>query len=131
MKEKPEQGIFFNARRSSNFNLKLTTISYEILTTSDGKNSIDATTGVFTVPINGTYQFIFNALAHQTSRVHLVLNGMNRATSYALKLNMLIMSSILRLKTGDKVSVFLNSGELYDSYDRFYTQFSGVLLSSE
>lgn len=96
---------------------------------------MDAKSGVFTVGIEGTYVFNFNGLSNVSgsTRVDLVVNGVFQISSFVQTLYApLSLTSIVRLKMGDKVAVLLSYGELFENYDsnkRYYTQFSGFLLS--
>jgi len=95
---------------------------------------MDPKTGVFTVPINGTYIISFHWLSNSESggRTHLILNKNILTSSFleAEQQNSLSMSSIVQLEVGVKVSVELYDVELYDDPDALYTQFSGFLLTS-
>ena len=132
---------FFNARRLSKSKLvmvgsqqKTIIINYHLVD-SNGKG-MDAESGVFTTPINGTYVFCFNGVSDaKRTQVSLIVNGKSEAKSFVeISEAPLTMSSILRLKIGDQVSVKLVEGKLFDDSDNgqhFYTQFSAFLLSAD
>ena len=135
MQKKMSEGdrFFFSATRKSDYKATSTTITYDAVTISNNGDSMNAKTGIFTVPINGTYVFSFQGLPNAESggRVHLILNQAYLTSGYVISMNSLSMSSLVKLKVGDQVSILLFAGELRDSCDRFYTQFSGFLLSYE
>ena len=89
-------------------------------------------TGVFTVPTNGTYFFSFTARANvNDSRVRLEVNGVDNAFSRGnMELYNMPLSATLKLKKGDRVDIFLQTGSLYDDGSR-QTQFSGILLEED
>lgn len=61
--------------------------------------------------------------------VRLVKNGINILTgSSQLDWVPILMTTNLKVKKGDNVSVFLEEGELYDKESSRYTAFSGFLL---
>lgn len=129
---------FFYARRLSNSKSvsdgsKQETITYHLVD-SNGK-SMNGESGVFTAPINGAYVFHFIGHSHvDRTQVSLMVNGKSKAESLVeISEAPLAMSSILRLKKGDEVSVLMIHGQLFDDSDteQFYTQFSGFLLSTD
>jgi len=97
---------------------------------------MDIRSGVFTAPRGGAYTFSFHGmrLHHIPGKgaecvVRLVKNGINILTGFSqLDRVPVILTINLKLKQGDKVSVFLEQGELYDTEWSRYTFFSGFLL---
>lgn len=86
-------------------------------------------------PKKGNYYFSFHGLRYCSDkplRVKLQCNGTTQTTSYTACNNVSIdFSAILLLNIGDKVSVRLDEGHLYDTdYEKFITLF-GFLLSEE
>ncbi len=94
-------------------------------------------TGVFTAPVDGIYHFEFSSLKDATDPssifITLQVNGVGIGTAYATNLpNYLGFSGInayLRLKTGDRVTLYKTGGALQD--DNRYTHFTGSLVDEE
>lgn len=101
---------------------------------------MDAKSGVFTAPRDGTYVFAFGAIKAQKARhvvVYLRLNDSNRVASvYGSEHEgylTLSLQSILKLKQNDKVQLVMESttgGGIYDDND-MTTYFSGFLLEEQ
>lgn len=134
IEEQQQPRFFFTAKRTSSFTSRSSIVTYEQVD-SNGERMMDAKSGVFTVGIEGTYVLNFNGLSNVSggTRVDLVINGVFQTSSYVpFNYSPLSLTSIVRLKMGDQVAILLSYGELFENYNsnkRFYTQFSGFLLS--
>ncbi|XP_055042201.1 C1q-related factor [Misgurnus anguillicaudatus] len=94
----------------------------------------DSSTGTFTCKTPGAYHFSYHIVkSGQSLRVDLILNDQTVVASAlavdALHTDTASNSAVLQLKTGDRVFVRLNNGELVkrEAENRFST-FSGFLL---
>ena len=80
---------------------------------------MDLASGVFTVPVNGTYHFDFSALTYNDLvYIALMVNGEHVGKSFqSLKNHLSVtLSASLQLKVGDRVNLFKHHpGVLYDS----------------
>jgi len=93
--------------------------------------------GLFDVHISGRYLFLFKAAAHSHSQtlVQLRVNGQPRAFSVTYEytngpvVHDVALSALLDLDTGDKVGVYIDRGNLYDTGES--TQFSGMFCLSD
>ena len=122
--------VSFYVGRSSPFssNYRMT-IPFDTERKNRGKG-MDLNTGVFTVQQSGVYYFSFLGLAgHKNTRVHLyLLNGDRRfhiASAFGLdSKDTLLFQSILKLTSGDTITLFLDQGSIHN-----IIYFYGVFLS--
>jgi len=127
--------IYFQVQRSSNYKRTGTTIPFEIVRLNVG-GGMDINSGIFTAPKSGIYFFSFTALKDwpdDTLRIDLYhnSNGITRAEGTGVKgLFTAALSSILSLKSGDRIGLHLTSGQLWDS-GVHHTNFNGMLLQEE
>ena len=127
---KTRNGVYFYVQRTTGYASVNTVIPYQVAQLNIG-NAMNLTTGTFTAPTNGRYQFAFNANAHSgTNSVTLRVNSVQIANSYGVLDGNLPLLATLNLKKGDTVDTFLNSGSLYDS-SAHWTDFSGTLLEED
>jgi hypothetical protein len=93
---------------------------------------MNLTTGVFTAPTSGRYQFTFNANSYSDyNYCHLRVNGNKMGISYTVsKSNNMPMSIVLSLQNGDQVDMVLQQGTLFDN-SNYFTHFSGILLEED
>jgi C1q domain len=121
---------YFGVYRKSQFRDNGRNVTYEESSANFG-DAMNLQTGVFTAPADGAYYFAFNAFAFQGSgsphcRLHLLCNDKIEAHSYSDNKNvMMSMSKLLNLTAGDKVSVRLDQGVLWDCGNELFIQFSG------
>jgi hypothetical protein len=104
-----------------------TRITFDIEKQNKGKG-MDLKTGVFSAPQSGVYYFSFFGLAgHKNTRVHLNLNGGDWcliASAFGIdSRDSLLFQSILKLKTGDNITLLLDQGSIYN-----IIYFYGVLI---
>ncbi len=103
----------------------------------DGFGHFDKYTGMMTVTKPGVYLFQFNGLAQgtlhsSTTDIHLGVNGKVQAVAWASGFQMLTLTTLLNLKEGDKVGMFISKGSLYEGQHRSgvgHTRFSCIILS--
>jgi len=116
----------------------LTFATFEIETKKE-YGEFDLKTGLFTVKKSGIFQFNFSGLADVSngSRTHdfeLMVDGESKSMSF---LNMTVaegyqpvsLSAFLQLMPGQKVSMNLFEGALYDNPKTRATRFSSVFFS--
>lgn len=93
---------------------------------------MDLASGVFTVPVNGTYHFDFSGLTYNDLvYIDLMVNGELVGRSFqSLKNHLSVtLSASLQLKVGDRVNLFKHHpGILYDAGGEQFTHFSGWLV---
>ncbi|ELT87572.1 hypothetical protein CAPTEDRAFT_183227 [Capitella teleta] len=110
---------------------KHTDILFDQVVTNEG-SGYDATTGRFTAPVNGTYQFnvVISAQGRQKAAVMILKNGIMVATVWAESIPFWATSSnivILSLEKGDSVWLaLLNRASHLHGY--MYSTFSGFLI---
>ena len=97
---------------------------------------MNITSGIFTAPKSGIYFFSFTGLkVNAASQLHveLYLNSIPITNALGFALNgyfTATLSSTLGLKSGDQISLRLESGQLYDSTASF-TNFNGIMLQED
>jgi len=114
-----------------------TVIPFEVERLNVG-GAMNLATGVFTVPVNGIYHFQFSGLRDINDAtaigVSLQVNGVGVGYCFGgtFQNNFVALSGInssLRLKTGDKVTLYKSSGRLND--DSAWSHFTGWLVEEE
>jgi len=106
--------------------------------------AMNISSGTFTAPVSGIYQFEFSGLKHQDSAflsIFLVVNGApaheHAGTAYTDQVyegthNSVFFTTLIRLKANDRVNLLNdNGGILYDSPKSHHTQFIGVLVDED
>ena len=127
---------YFMATRDSKFSGVGTTITYEKIQRSATGAAMDENTGVFTVPAEGKYRFIFTGLtANKNTVVNIRLNGGAKILTSSSYLaarqdaddgGSLVFASTANLKKDDKVDVFLQEGEL-----KLVSTFAGFMIPTK
>ena len=132
MDVKSDSGVYFFVERNTAYNSTGTVIPYEKSWLNIG-GAMDLATGVFTVPVNGRYQFNFVAITNgDNTAVILRLNGGIIARGYGGVLyDTLTITVTANLKKGDKIETFLAAGSIFDGGNYYYTQFTGILLEED
>ena len=99
-------------------------------------NGYDSSSGVFTVPRGGVYQFSCSAMTYsgKTLRLHLMKNDQRTVSLYPgdSGYNMGTLSMVLELKKGDRVYIkhpATSEKSLYSESEYNYSMFSGYFIS--
>ena len=126
----------FGASSTKNVNLASNEVAkFDKVWTNIG-NGYDASSGVFTAPRGGVYQFSCSAMTNsgKTLRLHLMKNDQQTVSLYPGNsgYNMGTLSMVLELKKGDRVYIkHPGSGynSLYSESEYNYSMFSGYFIS--
>ena len=126
----------FGASSTKNENLDNNeVVKFDKVWTNIG-NGYDSSSGVFTAPRGGVYQFSCSAmtLSGKTLRLHLMKNDQRTVSLYpgTSGHNMGTLNMVLELKKGDRVYIkHLGSGSnsLYSEAGYNYSMFSGYFIS--
>ena len=129
---KSSPGVYFYVGRNSDYNSTRTVIPYEKERLNIG-GGLDLTTGIFTAPTNGRYQFNLVAFANgDRSGVQLRLNGAITSVAFGVSDgDPMPLTAVLNLIKGDQVDTWLFSGAIIDCSICHYTQFTGILLEED
>ena len=132
------KSVHFHVLRNSSFAANATIMTFEIERLNVG-GGMNFKSGIFTVPVSGTYHFEFSGLKSDDNAclsVSLEVNRKNVHFSYVGNSTQPIFmpisfSSSLQLKVGDKVNLFKGvCGSLRDS-NNYFTHFSGWLVEED
>ena len=130
-----ELSTYFMATRDSKFSSVGKAITYEKVQRSSMGAAMDETTGVFMVPEDGKYRFVFIALPTNINTVVNLRHNENRVLASSSFLTarqdsvdggILVVASTVNLKKGDKVDVHLQEGEI-----KTVTSFSGFKMPTQ
>ena len=106
--------------------------------TNKAHGSFNKDTGVFVVKTAGTYLVQFNGVTCSKSCCEIILrvNEATKANSFCFHdaashtlYGSIVVSTLMKLETGDKVDVFVKSGTVAESGSGAYNRFSAILLS--
>ena len=124
-----ECGIYFNVEKNSSYSSNQKVILYDVEWLNIG-GAMNLTTGVFTAPVNGIYQFtVFISSSTQT---FLRVNKEKFATSYSsIHEHNIPIVAIIKLEKNDQVDTWLDSGAAILDDAHHHTQFSGILLHED
>jgi C1q-related factor len=128
--------VYFHVQRNSTYDSVGTTIPFQIERVNVG-GGMNITSGIFTAPKSGIYFFSFTGVKTQLADNELavelyhntdyITRGFGTAASGYLTAT---LSSTLSLKSGDKISLLIGSGQLHDNQFN-HTNFNGMLLQEE
>jgi C1q-related factor len=128
--------VYFHVQRNSSYYTTGTIIPFHIARLNVG-GGMNITSGIFTAPKSGIYFFSFSAVKEDPATagmyVDLYLNSTNIARGFgqgALGHYTASLSSTLSLKSGDRISLLLTLGQLWDT-TACHTNFNGILLQEE
>ena len=123
--------------RKTSYETEKSKIPYDLEILNIGA-AMNLSTGVFTAPVRGIYQFSFHGLTLKRDnntdiKVQIWVNNDFRIGHTFANANdaPVSISGLASLKKGDQVYVWVHSGKLYDSDWGRYTTFSGMLLEEE
>ncbi len=135
-------GVFFSAYRTTSCcNNRNTVITYNGLNVNVG-SGMNISTGVFTAPRKGIYQFQFNGVTNigAATQVFLQVNEIARTSTIFFDSTIIqsagtfrhamTTGTIVSLNVGDRVRIFFSLGLLIDSDPDKSTQFYGFLLKA-
>lgn len=132
------KSVHFYVQRSSDFNLTNVVLPFDLERLNVG-GAMNTAAGVFTAPVDGIYHFEFSGLKDASDSttlfIQLRLNGVLIGESYGPPvpnyfLGLSSISASLRLKTGDQVTLFKESGTLNDDAGH-WTHFTGWLVEED
>jgi len=132
------EGVHFYAQRKEIFKGNNAVIPFDRVLINEG-SGLDGSTGIFKAPKPGTYQFLFHGYKDNTQaaalNINLRVNGVHVANAYAQKYEKfgipVGLHSVIKLKTGDEVSLIkYGEGWLHDD-DSPDTHYSGWLVEEE
>ena len=129
---KTSEGVYFNVGRYTNYGSTNSVINYQREVFNIG-GAMNLTSGVFTAPVSGWYQFNFVAKAYaDRTHVHLSLNGVFISTGQGWgQYDNVAMTATVYLRKNDRVDTWLYRGEIEDVSNTYYTQFTGILLEED
>jgi len=126
----------FGASFTKNVNLANNeVVKFDKVWTNIG-NGYDSSSGVFTAPRGGVYQFSCSAMAYfgKTLRLHLMKNDQQTVSLYPGNVghNMGTLSMVLELKKGDRVYIkhpASGGNSFYSESGSNFSMFSGYFIS--
>jgi hypothetical protein len=123
--------IAFDFRRTTDYGTTNTIVPYEEALLNQG-NAMSLN-GVFTVPVDGTYQFTFagnNKYGSNGSTFgYLRVDGVEVSRLYGYSISdSMVENVILQLTTGQEVDAYFRSGGFISGSDNFDAHFTGHLL---
>lgn len=132
------KSVHFYVQRNSSFGPASGYIPFDLPRLNEG-NAFDLTSGTLTVPVPGIYNFQFSAVKDRSATKLDILLYVNdgivgdtwTSQTDTGSLDVVSLGASLRLKAGDKVTLYKwDSGVLYDS-SYHLTHFSGWLVEEE
>ena len=127
--------VYFHVQRDQMYTSVGTTIPFQVVRLNVG-GGMNITSGIFTAPVSGIYHFSFTAIKNRPPAyltVDLYLNSTYITRAEGTKVYDTITAALsvtLSLKSGDRISLRLTEGELFDDFF-FHTNFNGLLLQEE
>ncbi|CAG0889756.1 unnamed protein product [Darwinula stevensoni] len=126
-----EEGVYFDAYRTSTWT-SISTMQFQGTEVNIG-DAMAPSSGIFTAPLDGIYAFHIHFWTDTETTVTLRKNEETKAATHANDVygaedaQTPGQSVLLQLSAGDKVTVYLNDGEVLSNSNR-YTHFVGYLL---
>jgi len=130
------KAVYFVLQKMIGFNTSNSVIPFEMVNLNVG-GSFDQKKNAFIAPVSGFYEFTLKGYKvgdYEKIEISLRLNGKAKANSWADWASyhdfhsQFSISTILEVKQGDSVDLYLAKGKIYDNENQ-YTTFSGKLLS--
>ena len=128
------KSVHFYVQRNTNFGSG-GVIPFELARLNEG-DAFNLSSGVFTAPVKGIYNFQFSGLKDRSAinlDIYLRVNDRYVGvayTSHSPEHHAVSLSASLRLEAGDNVYLYKYAGVLYDSSNH-YTHFSGWLVEED
>lgn len=134
--EMKTKSVNFHVQRKSGLS-KRGIIPFDIERLNVG-GAMNLTSGVFTVPLNGTYHFQFSAVKPLgASEIYIILrvNGVGIGSGFGTNAHYVYLptfsSASAKLKVGDQVYLLNHRGQLHDTPGEHFTQFNGWLVEED
>ena len=109
----------------------LVPIPFEVETLNVG-GAMNLKSGIFTAPRPGAYFFSFTGMGNAHVRFSLYVNDSSIGSGYAPSgYQTFSFQSTIQLNIGDKVSVRIGYGMLYEEIANRYTHFTGMFLQED
>jgi len=137
-KQNSTVAVYCVLQKRTGFNSSNSVIPFEVESLNVG-GAFDVKKKAFFAPVSGIYEFTlkgYKTVLKEVAYISLRLNGKVMANSWADRIDYhdhhtrFSLNSILKLKKGDVVDVYLGKGQIYDD-DNQYTTFTGKLLLME
>ena len=124
--------VYFYVQRNSSFST-VGSIPFELAQLNEG-SAMDIDSGVFTAPGDGIYHFSLSGIKGNLSqilRIKLRLNGEMIGSAFTTKeWATYHLESILQLKKGDRIDLFLDKGTCFDD-EEHWTHFIGYHFNTK
>ena len=130
--------VHFYVQRNSTFKAERVNIPFQVERLNEG-GGMNLNSGVFTAPVPGIYHFEFIGSKGESAMmldVYLQLNGDNIGHTCAYEPaekneETVALSASLRLKAGDRVSLFIDYNSILNQDPNLRTHFTGWLVEED
>ena len=130
--------VHFYAQKNSSYSIEMSRIPFELILLNEG-DAMNLTSGIFTVPRNGFYQFssaLIKGKQDDDIAIYLRKNGnifkafeaYGSPTFPPAPLSTYSLESVQNLQQGDEIDLYLQYGTIFDSNDHHLTHFTGSLI---
>ena len=126
--------VYFYAQLNSSYSTLWSRVPFELARLNEG-SAMNLTTGIFTAPYHGTYRFSLFGVkddSYDYLKISLRKNGIPVGISDAFApgwpFSPFSLLSVLHLKKGDEIDLYLLKGTIFDLEDYHVTHFIGYLL---